>query len=451
MFIYLQSFLIVMLEIFCCKIFFEAFGKRRSEKNIYRNYGIIAMLMLTVYFSALFLSDFFVVKQMVIIIISAILMYLYLDINIRKSIVLSILFQGLLLVVDYFAFSINTLLFLSEKAADKSYIFESSLIIIFGKALLFFIVMIIKKNIGNKYLEFLKDTEWIKFIFFSVFTICAIVAMLSMSNYITSKKQANVYFIIAFGLAGMNIIVFYLINDILEREMEIHKNKIFKMQVKSQTNMYLSISENFDKQREKTHEYKNQILCINFLIKEKDYKELEEYIKNISDNLNKELDAINTNNVIINAILNTKYQEAINKNIIFVLKVNDLSRIKISDEDIIVILSNLLDNAIEACEKCSDRKVLKLKFVNEDGAIIISIKNTYSNNILYSNGKILTSKENKKEHGIGISNIVNTIQKYGGSYVIQNNKNEFYFSIFISKDEEIGIDRKEYSKQTLKN
>lgn len=433
MFYYIQSFLIIMLEIFCYKMFFEAFGERRTEKNIYKNYGIIAALILSVYFSALFFANYFAIKQISIIIVSTILMYLYINISITKSVILSILFQGLLLVVDYFAFSINTILFLKEKAMDESYRFESSLIVILGKVLLFFIVLIIKKNIGNKYSKILKDTEWIRFIFFPIFTICAIITMLSISNYITSERQADVYFIIAFGLAGMNIIVFYLINDILEREMKLHKNKIFEMQVKSQTNMYLSISESFDKQKKKTHEYKNQIICIDSLVKKKNYAELEEYIKSISDNLNKELDAINTNNVFVNAILNIKYQEAINKNIIFVIKVNDLSNVEISNEDIIIILSNLLDNAIEACEKCSGKKILKFKFINENDFIVISVKNTYSDNILYSNGRILTSKENKEEHGVGINNIVNTIKKNDGSYIIKSNRNEFYFSILISK------------------
>ena len=42
---------------------------------------------------------------------------------------------------------------------------------------------------------------------------------------------------------------------------------------------------------------------------------------------------INTNNVIVNAILNTKYQEMTDKGIVFAFRVNDLSKIGISDED----------------------------------------------------------------------------------------------------------------------
>ena len=64
--------------------------------------------------------------------------------------------------------------------------------------------------------------------------------------------------------------------------------------------MYLSISENFDRQKKKTHEYKNQIDCIERLLKGRQYSKLEEYVKTLHGKLDKELDAIDTNNIIVN-------------------------------------------------------------------------------------------------------------------------------------------------------
>ena len=65
-------------------------------------------------------------------------------------------------------------------------------------------------------------------------------------------------------------------------------------------------------------------------------------------------------------------------------KVNDLSKIVIKDEDLVVILANLLNNAIEACEKCEKKKTIKLKFVIEENLIVLSVRNTCSNLIIYS-------------------------------------------------------------------
>ncbi|MGP1433391.1 MAG: ATP-binding protein [Catonella sp.] len=136
--------------------------------------------------------------------------------------------------------------------------------------------------------------------------------------------------------------------------------------------------------------------------------------------------------MIVDAILNSKYKDTLEKGIIFIFQLNDLSKINISDEDIVVILSNLLSNAIEACEKYSGKKIIKLKFVQEGDNIIISVKNTYNGKLGIKDGEIQTSKLYEiDEHGIGIKNIIDVIEKYQGSYTIQNDKEEFYFSIML--------------------
>ncbi len=431
MFDSLPNVLMILFEVFCCKIFYEIFGKVRYKGWI--NAVQLILLIGSVYGVARGLENIFVLKQIVIILLFAAFMFWHMKISIKKSLILAVLYQGLLLIVDYIAFLIySSGLFSNGESTGLQYMLENVLVVLLGKVLLYFSVLIIKKKFGEKSTEMLADSEWLKFLFFPIFTIAIIVAMFSGFGYTETTEQIYFLFIIAFGMAGMNILEFYLINDIIEREIKLHENEIFQIQVKNQTEMYRSISENFDGQKRKTHEYKNQIVCIESLLGNRKYQELEKYVKEIYGHLDKELDAINTNNVIVNAILNTKYQEADAKGIVFVFRVNDLSQIRIKDEDVVTILSNLLNNAIEACEKCDDKKVIKLKFVNEDEMIIIAVKNTFSHPICYENGEIKSSKISRaEEHGIGIKNIIKTIEKYNGSYIIEDDRNEFYFSIII--------------------
>ena len=169
--------------------------------------------------------------------------------------------------------------------------------------------------------------------------------------------------------------------------MKIHENKVFQIQAKGQLEMYRSISENFDNQKRKTHEYKNQIACIESLLDKKQYSKLEEYVKKIYGSLNNEPDANNT---------------------------------------------NLLNNAIEACETCEGKKVIKFKFVKEDDMTIIAGKNTFNYEVKYENGEIKSTKTaNVDEHGVGIKNVLKSIEKYGGSYIIEDKNKEFFFSIII--------------------
>lgn len=423
--------LIIFFEVLCCKIFCEIFGKLRYKGLI--NSVQLVLLEFGVLIAARGLSELFIIKQVVMVSLFALFMFWHMKINIKKSFILAVLYQAMLLSIEYLAYSINIELCSGSKIIGKKYDLENVLVILLGKAIVFLCILVIKKQLGEKSTEILADTEWLKLLIFPVFTIIIIASMLSCFKYVETSEQTMLLFIGAFGLIGMNIVVFYLINDIVERETQLYESRIFRLQVKSQAEKYQSISDNFEKQKKRTHEYKNQIECMESLLAQKQYSKLEEYVKGICGRLDKELDAIDTNNIIVNAILNTKYQEAEENGIVFVLRVNDLSSLRFKDEDIVIILSNLLNNAIEACKKCDiNRRVLKLKFVKEDGMIKIGVRNTFNNPILYENGEIKSTKLVKtEEHGVGIKNIIEIIEKYDGSYVIKDENQEFYFSIII--------------------
>jgi sensor histidine kinase YesM len=360
-------------------------------------------------------------------------MFWHVRISLKKSFVLAILFDALLLAMDYLAYLAMGCVSLGKNLSAQQYEIGTTLVYLLGKVILFLLILVIRKKFGKKSMGMMLDKEWLRFLFFPVFTIAVISAMLSVFDYVQTLEQAKLLFVMAFGMVGMNILVFYLINDIVEREVQMHENKVFQLQAKNQLEMYRSISENFDNQKRKTHEYKNQISCIESLLEKKQYSKLEEYVKKIYGSLNNEPDAINTNHVIVNAILNTKYKEADENGIVFVLRVNDLSQLRIDDEDIVTILSNLLENAIEACRKCeSGKRIIKLKIVNEDGIIKIGVRNTFRNPVRYENGEIKSTKTlQTDEHGVGIKNIIEVIEKYNGSYVIKDDNGEFYFSIVI--------------------
>ena len=63
---------------------------------------------------------------------------------------------------------------------------------------------------------------------------------------------------------------------------------------------------------------------------------------------------------------------------------------------------------------------------------VLSVKNTYIQPIIYEKGEIRTSKVNAPdEHGVGIKNILKIVEKYDGSYVMDNGDDEFYISIIF--------------------
>lgn len=434
MFAYVESVLIIVLEIMCCRIFYGAFGKKREKGKRWAEYILLFLLILGIYCSALFFEQMVLLKVFIVVIGIAIVMYCIIEISFVKALIMAFLYEGLIFVVDYLTFLLCVTVFKDVAEIDNIYYIQGGLLVLLDKVILFLIVLIIRKAVGNYEIEIMKDSDWLKFIFFPIYTICTIVGMIFVLGAPNPQNKDVIFFVIAFGLVGMNIVVFYLISDIMKRENEIYEDRIFRLQMKNQTEMYYSISENLERQRKKSHEYKNQLVCIKSLLNRDRVKEASNYINKIGDVLETESDNISTNHVIVDAILNTKYCEMMEKNIVFAFRINDLSQLILSDEDIVVILSNLLNNAIEACEKCHKKRIIKLKFVIEKNATIISVKNTYENALVKHDGMFLTTKNEEDEHGIGICNIASVIEKYGGSYVIKPDDEEFYFSIIIPQN-----------------
>ena len=352
--------------------------------------------------------------------------------RIMKMLFLISIYFGILLGIDYLA--LTTIKYIIP-ATSISYLdnpIYGTIFVLLCKTLVFVAIMVIKKNWDiNNSLSLLSDSQWLRFIYFPIMSIIALCAMLINFDKEISETASNTLLIIAFGLVIMNLMVFYLMRDIIGREKLIQSDKIFKERMKNQTNMYRSMSDDFEIQRKRIHEYNNQIGCIEGMLLNKNVEQALDYVVKITGGLKKEINAIDTNNVIINAIINSKYKEAIDKNIVMVIKVNDLSECVIVDEDIVIILSNLLNNAIEACEKIIEKRIIWLKFVIEENMTIISVKNTAEEDVEIIDGALITTKENKTEHGLGVKNIKESVEKYKGSYTLQGQGGYFFFGIII--------------------
>lgn len=362
-------------------------------------------------------------------------MYRLFAIRYKNAMVLSLIFYSVMLVADYMALVAAGTVF-PGKMWDLSNVFIIYGLRTAGVAFAFGMAFGVKRMLGNKTTNLFSVREWCALAAVSLITIFAVILVTMETDwmeYTTGQPIAVDFFHIYVigGILGINFIGFYLIHSITERELRLREYAVFREKVKHETAMYHSVSENLEKQRKRTHEYKNQLAAISALAAQGAWQELRAYIEKIEISLLHRMDAVDTNHVIVNAILNTKYREAVSKGIVFVLKVSDLSGLKMGEEDLVVILSNLLNNALEACEQCEEKRI-KLKFVLENGQVVISVKNSMAAEPVVENGKVLTSKtKDAQEHGMGIENVAETVKKYGGRYMVDYGNGEFQFSILI--------------------
>lgn len=428
---YLHGIFYTILYVLLCKTFIETFEERRKPSNKVYEYGVTACLIVLDYLVSIVLDRNIVLKEIVIVALGTFFMWLYFKQSCLKISVWVLLYQGLCIVVDYISILGMSRCF---PVITTERLHEPLVIMMLGvlsQMLLVCLLMLLRRYAVKKSSEMLTTMEWVRFAVFPLFTIFVLAALLAYFAIPQNQNEKNILIYIAFGLLAMNIIVFYLINDILKREAQIREDRLLLERVKNETGMYRTISENYDKQRKREHEYQNQLTCIAALARDHKVDEINRYLKKYNDEILVHTDLIDTNHVIVNAILNSKYQEARKKGIVFVVKVNDLSEVKLKDEDIVLILSNLLNNAIEASEVC-DQAVIRLNFVKEGRQVILSVVNTYSKEPSTDGNKFITTKaEDTDTHGIGISNIKETVEKYGGSCVIKYDKKSFRFAILI--------------------
>ena len=103
----------------------------------------------------------------------------------------------------------------------------------------------------------------------------------------------------------------------------------------------------------------------------------------------------------------------------------------INEDDMVIIFGNLLDNAIEACQRESEKKYIDLKVFYESGCIMINVINSYDSVINESDGEYITRKENKELHGLGIKSVKKTVNKYNGIMEISSEIYEFMVNVFL--------------------
>ncbi len=142
-----------------------------------------------------------------------------------------------------------------------------------------------------------------------------------------------------------------------------------------------------------------------------------------------ELDLIH--NKIISSIINYNLRSINENNILFRFYVDVPQKIHIKDIDLTIVLSNIMENAIEACSKVpeKDQRIIELYMVYINDILFIKETNAFSGILHMEKNKILTDKEDTQNHGFGFVNIKNSVAKYEGSFDFYTEENNFYVEI----------------------
>ena len=144
---------------------------------------------------------------------------------------------------------------------------------------------------------------------------------------------------------------------------------------------------------------------------------------------------IYSSNPVFNAILSERVIKAKELEIKLSLFVEKNIKLDfISDADMMSLFGNLLDNAIEAAEKCEiGKRNVRIKvFMGTNYFLIFHIENSYSVKVKKAGEKLLTSKNDSKHHGLGIGIVMSLAEKYGGSLNLIQKDDIFLTTLAVS-------------------
>lgn len=244
--------------------------------------------------------------------------------------------------------------------------------------------------------------------------------------------QKHIIFIVALSVILMAIGIIGIFGKILKQnEIELE----WKMKEDSYTQQYKfvrKISDINNQLRSQRHDFSNHLNTMMGLVYMDRNKDLKDYLKNLIGDVTELNKEFLTSNPVINGLLGIKIQEAKELGIDFDLEVFYPNSSNVRENDMVSILGNLIDNAIEASSKTEEKKIiLKIGYKNKRTTIHIKNSKDVSVNIK-SIGKVgFTTKSDTQLHGFGIYNIKKVVNSYEGMYDFKDLHDTFEVKIMV--------------------
>ncbi len=221
-------------------------------------------------------------------------------------------------------------------------------------------------------------------------------------------------FLISLALVTLVIYLLYrLLDGIYDRRVAAYQNKLLKNEVDEVHNIYLTM-------RGWRHDYHNHMQSVKAYLAMNNLAEARAYLDALEQDLEDINLLFNTGNINADAVLNAKISLAVKKGIKVDYKAVVPKTLAVSDIDLCVVIGNLIDNAVEACEKVApEHQFIRLYIGILQKQLYLSVSNATCETVRKFDERYISSK--RGNHGHGLKRINKIVDKYGGFI---NRKNE---------------------------
>lgn len=206
---------------------------------------------------------------------------------------------------------------------------------------------------------------------------------------------------------------------------------LLRQYMQMQQESMAALEQSYRMQRKSTHEFEHHLQVLRDLLEQGQAEAARAYLERLKKNRSIHLICVNSRHPVVDVILNQKYQMAQENGIKMQIQVNDLSALNIPSDALTVVLTNLLDNAIEACRRIDGYREIICSILYEDG-LYLSIRNT-SDPVQITDGKIPTSKPDSLSHGFGLMSVGYVLDALEAEYTFGYEEGWFHFAAEIEE------------------
>ena len=206
---------------------------------------------------------------------------------------------------------------------------------------------------------------------------------------------------------------------------------MMKQQEELQFDYYEAQREKYRQSVSILHDVNRHIRSIEELYRLDKKEEALEYTRQIGSILKPLVPKEYSDNPMLNIILADKQQSAESLGIQFMIQVECGKLDFLEPVDVTTLFGNLLDNALEACKKCSGERYIQIHIRNYNEMVSVRIMNSVQTEVKLKNGRPVGAEESRG--GIGSLNVERCVEKYGGSILYKNADGKFYSDVILNR------------------
>lgn len=330
---------------------------------------------------------------------------------------------------------INLILFIFKLSPEEIYQINTYRIvaIIFAKVSYLFFILLIVRNFNA--IKYFNDKLSVPLTVILLFNVIIIYMSFILYRYIKTTTASDYFSIFAMALGAVLFtwFVFMIMRKIM---IQSQKELIWKMREKEYQNQrmyFINLQEILTTLKAQRHDFNNHMSTVYGMIQLNKNDDAKKYILRLVDSVTELNDILQANHPVISSLINIKYQLAKKNKINMKLNLSMPEDLNLDYIDLSIVIGNLLDNAIEACRNMeTGEKTIEVEIMQNNEYIIFNIINS-KNSDLYrkEDSARYTTKADQENHGFGLSNVKQVVNKYKGMMNIEDLKDKFKVNIAL--------------------